>query len=163
MLSSLFRANWRTSPAHLLFLSKFIQPRSADDFDRDGGWQEVLKEPPQQAVKRLLEDAALTHSDLGGHLAFKFKVGELKEMLKQRGLSTSGKKDDLIQRLAQSDPEGMKKAVAGLMVLQCTQLGRAAVEQHLAHERDRRNKIELEVLETIRNREFEKASTHWCK
>lgn len=47
MLKKLFvRQDWLNSPAHLLFLSKFIEPRRPEDFVTRVEWKEVLQEDP---------------------------------------------------------------------------------------------------------------------
>ena len=89
MLRSLVGTDWRKAQAHLLFLSKFLEPRKVEDFSKSDNWKEVLKEPPQQAIRRFIDDGMLIQADLSGHLAYKFKVGELKNMLKQRSLPMS--------------------------------------------------------------------------
>ena len=57
MLRSLVGTDWRKSPAHLLLLSKFLEPRTVEDFSKSDNWKEVLKEPPQQAIRRSLMTA----------------------------------------------------------------------------------------------------------
>lgn len=158
MLRSLFGTDRRKSPAYLLLLSKFLEPRTAEDFSKSDNWKEVLKESPQQAIKRFIDDGMLIQADLGGHLAYRFKVNELKNMLKQRGLPVSGRKEDLIARLVQADTEGMKKAAAGLSVIHCTEQGRAVAKQYLNGEKEKRAKVEQEVMDAIRKRKFKEAS-----
>lgn len=158
MLRFLFGTDWRKSPAHLLLLGKFLEPRTAEDFSKSDKWNDVLKESPQQAIKRFIDDGMLTRADLSGHLTYKFKVNELKDMLKQRGLPVSGRKEDLIARLVQADTEGMKKAVAGLSVIHCTEQGRTIVGQYLNGEKEKRTKVEHEVMDAIRKRKFKEAS-----
>ena len=79
-------------------------------------------------------------------------------MLKQRGLPMSGRKEDLIAHLVQADTEGMKKAVAGLSVIHCTEQGLAVVEQYLNGEKEKRTKVEQQVINAIRKRKFKEAS-----
>ena len=129
-----------------------------EDFTKSDSWQEVLKELPQQAIKRFIDDSMLTQADLSGHLSYKFKVNELKNMLRQGGLPVSGRKEDLITRLVQADVDGMKKAAVGLNVIQCTEQGRIIVEQYLNDEKEKRVKIEQQVMDAIRKRKFKEAS-----
>jgi len=158
MLRALFGFNWRESPAHLLFLSKFLRPRTVDDFSKSGAWKAVLRESPQKAVQRFLKEGMLEHADLAGLLDYEYKVSDLKSMLKEHGLPVSGRKKDFIERLIQSDPEGMKKATHGLRVLQCSQQGRAIAEQYLAREKEKRTSVEQQVLNLLRQRRFREAS-----
>jgi len=158
MLGSLLGFEWRKSNAHLLLLSKFIHPRTLDDFATPEAWKTVLGEDPKQAIKRFLDQGLLMQTDLSAQLDYKFKAVELKKMLKRRGLSVSGHKGDLIQRLIQADPQGMKQAVAGLSVLICSEQGREIAENYLANEKAQRRNVEQQVMEYLRQRKFKDAS-----
>lgn len=149
---------WRKSTAHLLLLSKFLHPRTADDFAELDAWKTALGENPKQAIRRFLDEDMLVHADLSTQLDYKFKATELKDMSRRRGLTVSGRKGDLIQRLVQADPEGMKQAVAGLTVLLCSENGREIAEQYLAAEKAKQKKVEQQVMEYLRQRKFKEAS-----
>lgn len=158
MLRSLFGFEWKKSPAHLLFLSKFRTPRAVDDFSKSDTWRAVLKEAPKKAIKRFLDEGMLEQASLAGLLNYKYKVSELKAMLKRRGLRVSGRKAELIERLVQADPQGMRKAVRGLSVLQCSEQGRMIAEQYLAEEKEKRARVEEQTLQALRQRKFKEAS-----
>jgi len=158
MLRSLLGFEWRKSNAHLLLLSKFLHPRTLDDFATSDAWKTVLGENPHQAIKRFLDQGVLMQADLRAQLDYKFKAVELKEMLKKRGLSVSGRKGDLIQRLIQADPQGMKQAVSGLTVLICSEQGREIAENYLANEKAQRRNVEQQVMGYLRQRKFKDAS-----
>jgi hypothetical protein len=158
MLRSIFGFDWEKSPAHLLFLSKFRKPRAMGDFSQSDTWRAVLKEAPKKAMRRFLDDDLLEQASLSGLLDYKYKVSELKPMLKQRGLPVSGRKAELIERLIQADSESMRKAVRGLSVLQCTEKGRAIAEEYLAQEKEKRIKVEEQTLQALRQCRFREAS-----
>lgn len=158
MLRSLLGFEWRKSKAHLLLLSKFLHPRTVDDFAESDAWKTALGENPKQAIKRFLDEDMLVQADLSAQLDYKFKAAELKDIAKKRGLTVSGRKGDLIQRLIQADPEGMKQAVSGLTVLLCSEDGREIAEQYLANEKAKRRKVEQQVMECLRQRKFKDAS-----
>lgn len=158
MLRSIFGFDWKKSPAHLLFLSKFRKPRAMGDFSQSDTWKAVLKETPKKAMRRFLDEGLLEQARLNGLLDYKYKVSELKPMLKQRGLPVSGRKAELIERLVQADPEGMRKAARGLSVLQCTEKGRAIAEEYLAQEKGKQVKVEEQTLQALRQRRFKEAS-----
>jgi hypothetical protein len=100
----------------------------------------------------------MTATDLNDLLSYKYKVTELKDMLKQRSLPVSGLKDELIQRLVQADPDGMKKSVAELSLLKCTQRGHEIAEQYLEAEKEKRAQVERQVMEYLSRRKFREAS-----
>lgn len=158
MLRSLFGFNWRKSNAHLLLLSKFLRPRTIDAFTGSDGWKAVLRESPQKAIKRFMDDGVLIQAHLSSQLDYKFKVAELKVMLKQRGLAVSGRKEDLINRLIQADSEGMEKAVAGLRIFLCSEHGKEIAEQYLSSENAKKDELEKQVFQYLEHRKFKQAS-----
>jgi hypothetical protein len=158
MLRSIFGFDWKKSAAHLLLMSKFAEPRESDDFSQSHTWEAVLGEAPMKALQRFLNDGLLEQASLNGLLGYKHKVPELKAMLKQRGLPVSGRKAELIERLIQADSEGMRRAVRGLSVVQCTEKGRAIADEHLAQEKENRRRAEEQTLQALRQRRFKEAS-----
>ena len=91
--------NWKRSKAHLLLLSKFIRGQEVSYFVKRGNWEKVLNESPQRAIKRFIDEGMLVNADLSTLVSYKYKVTELKDLLKQRRLGVSGTKDVLVQRL----------------------------------------------------------------
>ncbi len=158
MTPTLSKIDWRKSSAHLLLLSKFLQPRSIVDFTKGDSWNSVLRESPQQAIKHFVDDGTLVRSDLSEHVSYKFKVTELKNLLKQRGLSISGRKEEMINRLIQADCDGMKKAVDDLNLLQCSEQGSKIVEDYLNDEKGKRAKAEQQVMSALKKHSFQEAS-----
>ena len=153
---------WQESVPHILLLSRYKNAR--EDYREGwlGGhdweeWEKVLNESPRKAIGRFLKDGALEQASLEGCLAYKFKVSELETMLKQYGLSVSGRKPDLIDRLIQADPEGMKKTVSGLSLFQCSEQGREIVERYEAAEREKRVRLDQSLLSALQQHEFRKA------
>jgi hypothetical protein len=158
MLRSLFGFDWRKSHAHLLLLSNFLHPKTVDDFKDSDSWKAVLGESPEHAIKRFTDEEMLAQANLNAQLDYKFKTTELKSMLKQRGLTVSGRKEDLISRLVQSDLEAMKIAVAGLLILICTERGQKIADQYLSAEKAKQIKLEEYVLEYLKQCKFKEAS-----
>jgi hypothetical protein len=162
MLNTILRTvmgfDWKKSEAHLLLLSKFVHAQSPDDFSKTDDWKKALGEMPKQAIKRFFNEGILIVANLNSLLSYKYKVSDLKEMLKQRGLPLSGRKDEMIQRLIQTDPDGMKKSTDGLSIFECSPLGLSIAEQYLTTEKEKRIKVEQQVMEYIKKRNFREAS-----
>lgn len=158
MLRRLFGFDWRESPAHLLLLSKFRSPRDPSKYYGDENWEAVLGERPKKAINRFLKDGMIGKADLHGLLSHKFRVADLKPMLRERGLKVSGRKAELIQRLIEADPEAMMKAVQGLRILQVTEAGEEVAEQYLEQKKEERQRVERSVLQALRQRKFKEAS-----
>lgn len=157
------KIDWRNSKAHLLLLSKFIQANrfeafAASDYWKNQ-WDNILGEPSKQAINRFIDEGMLADvTDLNDLLSFKYKVTELRDMLKERGLPVSGRKEAMISRLVQADPEGIKKSVAELSLLKCTQRGQEIAEHYLEAEKERRVQVERQVMEYLTDRKFREAS-----
>lgn len=150
--------DWQKSDPHQLFLSKFLSPKSKNDFDEIGNWRIVLGESPQQTINRFINEGLLTNGDIEDKLDYRFKTTELKNLLKKKGLQTSGKKADYIQRLIESNPEEMHRIAKGIDVFSCTDKGREIVAQYLEIEKERRDKVDNDVIEYLRQRKFKDAS-----
>lgn len=149
MFRNTFGADWRKSSAHLFLLSMFLEPRAPETI-LTGAWGEkwegVLREPADKAIKRFQKEGLLVESDLAGKLDFCFKVTDLKDALRQRNLTVSGRKPDLIARLLAADPKGMEKAIKGIAVLVCSDAGRVVAEQYRSGEHAKREAAEQQVL-----------------
>lgn len=150
--------DWKKSEAHLLLLSKFINGQEVDYFVKHGDWGEVLNEQTQKAIKRFADEGMLTDADLETIVSYKYKVSDLKNLLKQRGLAISGSKDELVKRILQADKAGMLKLTVGIKLLTCTQSGREIAEQYLASEKEKRLKVEEQVIDYLAKRMFKEAS-----
>lgn len=157
MLRSILGFDWQKSNAHWLLLSKFVRPRKPDDFANDI-WEDVLGELPKHAIERFAAEGLVVDADLIGTLSCKYWGAELKDMLRQRGLPESGRKDAMIQRLVDADPDNMKKIAAGIAVLVCTQNGKELADEYLTAEKEKRGRVEQQTMEYIRKRDFKRAS-----
>lgn len=154
----LFGFDWRKSPAHNLFLTKFLYPQDPDSFAKRDDWMRVLGEDPRKAIKRFVDEGLVEPLTLSELLARQYKVSDLKEMLQQRGLPVSGRKEDLIARLIEADRKGVERAVDRVTLLRCSSKGRQIAEEYLTQERIRREQMEKEVIEALRSHRFRDAS-----
>ena len=159
MLLSSERFDWKNSKAHLLLLSKFISAQEASYFAKSGEWDKVLRESPEKAIRRFVDEGVLTRADLAAVLSYKYNASELRDLLKQRKLAVSGAKAELVQRLIQADKEGTMKLASGSALLTCTEAGRKIAEQYLASEKNKRIEVEQRVIGSLANRMFEEASS----
>lgn len=148
----------RKSNAHLLFLSKFVHPRSPNDFVQSEDWKNVLGEHPIRAIERLYKGGLLAARDFSDGLSYKYDVSGLKDTQKIRRSPVSGRKEEMIQRLVEEDPVGIKKAIDEITVFVCTQQGADLANEYLAAEKENRAQAEQQTIEYIRNQDFKKAS-----
>jgi len=160
MLRFLFGFKWQKSQAHLLLLSKFLRPHTIEDYENLSvmPWKKVLGETPSKAINRFLREGMLKHTDTARSLEWKYKVPDLKKMLKEHNLPVSGKKVDLILRLIETDPNGMKAYVSGLKVLICSEQGHQIANDYLTIEKEKRLNVEQQVLYALQKLKFKEAS-----
>ncbi|MEN6427253.1 MAG: SUMF1/EgtB/PvdO family nonheme iron enzyme [Phycisphaerales bacterium] len=129
--------NWQESRGHILLLREFLKPRNVDDLPPMFaiGWDLILGEAPNAAIKRFLSCGVLTSADLSEKLSLRFKVTELEDMLKGYGLSPAGhRKQDLILQLIHTHPEDMRQAITDTTVLKCSEKGEKIVQYFLTRE-----------------------------
>jgi hypothetical protein len=149
--------NWRTSPAHILLLSKFRTGDSPARYADANYWEDVLEEKPLKVIEQFLKDGALEPADLQGLVDYKFKAFDLKAILKERGLKVSGRKEELIQRLIDNDTQAMREATKGLDLYRCTPEGMQLAENFLEGEKAKRVAVEQDILSLLARREFSEA------
>lgn len=157
MLRSIFGFDWKNSNSHWLLLTKFIDARVQNYFSGMEAWEAVLGEKPSQSIKRFVDEGLIGSADLENALGCKYLLPELKNLSKQYGLPVSGKKIDLIKRLLATDPVTMKKSVAGLTILQCLPKGKEMAEEYLKTQNEKRNHVEAQVLDYIKQGMYTKA------
>lgn len=150
--------NWKNSEAHLLLLSRFLNGQEIDYLTKWGNWEQVLNEAPQRAIERFVDEGMLEIADLETIVSFKYKVSDLKSLLKQRGLAVSGTKDELVKRILQADEAGMLKLTVGMKLLTCTQAGREIAQHYLDSEKEKRLQVEQQVIGYLTKRMFNEAS-----
>lgn len=151
------KKDWQNSSPHLLLLSKFRHGDAPKGYEHAEYWESALKEKPQKAIQRFLKEEMLEPAELTELLNFKFKVSELKRMLKKRQLKVSGCKSELIKRLIGSDEEEMTEITKDLEILKCSIEGERLADYYLKEEKRKREKAEKEVIRLLRHREFLKA------
>ncbi|OGN89166.1 MAG: hypothetical protein A2158_00255 [Chloroflexi bacterium RBG_13_46_14] len=160
--SSKSQFDWRNSKAHLLLLSKYLHANSYEYFAQHDYWKamwdKVLGESAKKAINRFVDEGILIPPEVKDLVSYKYKVTELKDMLRERSLPVSGRKEKLVEMLTQEDPGGMIKLVAGLSLLICSQSGRMIAEQYLEAEKEKRAKVENQVMKYLSTRMFREIS-----
>lgn len=146
--------DWQNSPSHLLLLSKFRHGDDPKRYKYAEYWESALKEKPQKVIQIFLKEKMLESAELTELLNFKFKVSELKRMLKKRLLRVSGCKSELIKRLIDSDEEEMTKITKDLEILKCSIEGKRLADYYLKEEKEKKEKAEKEVIGLLRHREL---------
>jgi hypothetical protein len=136
------------SLAHLLLLSKFLMARRADSVSTGywtDNWKAALGESKEVALRRFVTAGLLTPCPLPERLANYFSAAQLKQMLRDRQLKSSGRKDQMADRLCNADAAGMEKAVGGIVLLRCSETGQQIANQFAPRQEEMRRKA-LEAL-----------------
>lgn len=149
--------DWRESEPHLLLLSRFLYAQNPVDAVQPY-WENVLGEPPPQAVGRFIAEGLLVPASLTAKLDRTFKVTDLKPFLKDRGLPVSGKKGVLLERLMSADPVGMAAKVTHLDIVECSSDARVIAERYVAEKKSAKDAAVAESLGLLRAKEFAMAS-----
>jgi SAP domain-containing protein len=155
---SLEERNWRTSPAHLLLLSRFRNGDSPLMYRDADYWKVALQESAAHAIARFMKEGILEPAELPIVMDYKFKVTDLKTMLKERGLKVSGIKADLVWRLVEADMKGMLEVTKDIEVYRCSAEGMQLADAYLQTEKMRREEAEREVFNLLVAQDFSGAA-----
>ena len=156
--TQLVPTNWVSSQLYLALLERFLPTRMILPENRFlDFWAPAFGMSRQRVIDGLIAHGALEHLPLLEKVGTSHTVAELKKMLSSRGLKTSGKKAELIQRLLEADPKGMEVQYAHRMILQCTPTAIQAVARWKA-ECEKAFEIAADnVIAALRNRDFKEA------
>jgi len=153
------KCDWKSSKAHLLMLSKFIQPQAPERFQNDPNWKEVLGESPRDALRMMRSDGMLRPCEIQELLEAKFKVSEMKQMLKAAGLKVSGRKAEQAERLIENDLAGARQAVGDFFALRCTNEGEDLSVSFLAEQEKERESAEAAAFAKLKEHKFKEAAS----
>ncbi len=118
------------SNAHLFLLSRFLTPRETTYAD-GSHWDAALGETASHAIFQFINDGLIEPTSLKEKLERQHTVVDLKALLKQRNLKTSGNKESLIDRLVEVDRLTMESTVYHIKIYSCTPIGREIAENFL--------------------------------
>ncbi len=146
------------TPAQLLALSKFLKPRLLSEVADLQYMRDLLGDEPKQVLEAWVATGYLEECPLRDRVEFVYKVPDLKALLRERSLPTTGKKKDLIDRLLATDVNGMTQTLANVGLVHCSQRGMMLAETYLREDQQRREDTEAGVREALARRDFSKAS-----
>ena len=105
----------------------------------DWNWpRHTLQEQTETAVERFIQEGMLIPASLQEKLSKLFQVAQLKKLLVERSLSTSGTKPLLIERLVAHDVQGMTR-IAGNTIVKCSDAALGLIA-------DRKQKVERDTV-----------------
>lgn len=128
-----------TDPALLSLLGRFIYGANPTEVAHSG-WDQALGKPAMEAIGHFHNVGWLIEAPTAVKLGCGYTVAELKPQLKARGLPVSGKKEQLIARLLEADPQGAASLASAHPIWLCSA---PAAEAAQAYKEDRAGRQEL--------------------
>lgn len=133
--------NWRESPDYINFLRYFRTPK--DRNDRSYVYQYItrdFKENPDNIFQTLIDERLLVPPSLSDAIVSLYTKAPVEEKLKELGLSTSGSKLQIIQRLIDNDQSSAEKMIQDREMLVCSAAAFAFLEEFDSKKADAENR-----------------------
>jgi len=130
-----------------MLLGSFSRARSGTGHWGDE-WTAALGENAKEALRRFVDTGLLAPCPVQEALSFAFSSAQLQQMLRERGLKVSGRKDELSERLYRADSAAMEEAVAKMNLLKCSESGQQLASEFLV----RRDEMQRTALAALRER-----------
>jgi len=162
MTSAQSKTNPTWTLAHLMLLNKYVRGRQVDlggNAHWDQHWLVALRESIQDTTKRFVESGLLEECPLLDRVTCKFNQIALKQMLRERGLKVSGRKDELANRLVATDRDGMLEATREYVMMRCTEKGLQLAKEFSA----RTEEMQQTALQALRRKDLETATRCVCQ
>jgi hypothetical protein len=120
-------------------------------------WKAILGENPRVSINRFRSEGLLEIASVTETLPLILRLPELKQMLKQRDLPVSGKKDILIERLLSSDLPFATQLVDTRPHVKLSPEGQSITDKYCASKDKEKADAVAEVLPLLRLRNFKAA------
>jgi len=155
------QASNEMSGTECFLLSLFLKPRLRSTIVGPGWgdfWASQLGRDPDAVIDQFCREGFLRRPNMAGMLSVKFRVPELANLCKSKGLLAKGRKDELISRLvANVEASELAKHLGGVDALECTEVGREIGEAFKAAADGYRAQTEQAVLNALRARSLNEA------
>ena len=121
-------------------------------------WEDVAKTPIIKTIHFLIDTKLIEFPKLPVVLDYVYKVSELKEFCKERGLITTGKKGELIERLITADETGMITSVKNQNLYICSEKGMVLAQDYINQKKKDSDLAKGIIVEALKKRDFKLAS-----
>jgi len=143
--------------AHSQLLNRFLRPANPDSVIGMTYLESALGESCQSAIRGFIRDGLLEPyvPSKEERAQLLFKLTELKDMARERGLKLSGSKEELVRRLLTADLSGISAIIAAreLRLVQCSAFGVVFADRYS----QRRQAMERSVETALREGKLEEA------
>ncbi|MHB0987825.1 MAG: SAP domain-containing protein [Bellilinea sp.] len=151
----------KLSIAELELLTKFMRVTTINylstiQFGRQ--WEEVSKKSISKTIEKFIDEKLIVPPDLSQQLDYVFKVSELKEYCIERGIKTSGKKEELITRLLENDETGMRLKTKDKKIVICSEEGLKLAQDYLDFRQNESDLAKEAIIKALKTRDFKLAS-----
>jgi hypothetical protein len=150
----------RLARPKLELLSEFIHAACPDYFAASIPWNAVLEQSPLAAIAEFQSKGLLIEADVVQKIEASYTVSDLRALLKARQLKVSGRKQELVQRLAESGSESLSAIMQGLgrvIMLTCSEPGRGLALAYIDFKARERKAAEEASLTALRALDIEGA------
>ena len=151
------------SQAHQMLLAQFRTAREVPTSGFFAGhavaeWNAALRQSLSAAVKALISQGLLRAATSQEILESTLKVPEIKDQLRKLSLPLSGKKVELVERLAQADPALAKSLAKGRLLHKSTAEGTQQITDFLKATEAARSAMEDSVTHLLAHGDYREAA-----
>jgi hypothetical protein len=142
------------------FLSYFWDPIDISKDKHIVNWSKTLGRSYKNVIDEFFSKGLIMEAGVKEKLTGMLRVQDLKQLLKEHGLVSSGNKEELLKRFVEALPEEAKK-IADTMVgdfLMCTVDGRKTVASRITRKANREDSIEQEIRLLLRRGNIDQAA-----
>ena len=144
--------------AKLFFLKLFTLPKQLEEVNESERWQRILGNTLQLAASELIQSGMLQKGDVDITALLELKSKKkLQSLARAHGISQSGTKELLAQRLFGADADGMSQLFYGKTYFVCTPKGRVIIDKFIASEQELRLRAEKASQSAFQQRRYEDA------
>lgn len=150
--------DWKNSEAHLLLLSKFIEPNFSSIFEKSQAWETILKEKPAKAIQRFNREGYLTERNLDTEKDL--TNIQQNQKLERRGNAntTPERKPGLQKELSNPTSDFLEGLVAGSRIYYCSTMGLQFANKYLQKKENEKEEVEKILINLLHQNQFEKSS-----
>ena len=156
-MSSYKSIDWKKSPGHIHFLSRFKNPRSRGRETQTSYLAQTLKEDVDHAVQRFVDIGMLVKPTLSEAINSLHNRSPIEEMLRKNDLKVSGNKPQIIERLIEYSPESAQSMVGEHDLLICSAEAFAFLDTHEEERQSAEKTAKEQAFSALLERDSKKA------
>jgi hypothetical protein len=147
-----------SSPNYQMLLSLFAKPCFIANITRnEEKWFSLLNIPSRKAINFLISKQLIETATVEERIVKKYKLSELKTIVKTKGLKLAGKKEELAKRILEVSFDEMNSATAGMELYKCTCEGKEIAERYIQKRDNARLDASRLILSLLEKGEYSEA------